>query len=514
MNELELKLLIDEATAHDIWKRALAANLASTHPQTRQVNSTYVDTPDHRLRSAGISLRLRRDGRRHLQTVKSAAPLHGGLSDVMEIENTLPAARLDLEAIPDEEMRDRITGIVNGAALKQVCTTTVRRTEGEVCLPRGTRAMLAVDAAKITAGNHVGRFHELELEHIAGSPADLFQFANALLPSGGVRFSAMSKADRGYLLAETGMIELDPRPRNAKPVKLTKSQTIEEAAQQMLRECAGQIVANVDATRHLAAPEGPHQLRIGLRRLRTVLLILRPVFRSSAASHLAGEAKWLGQQVGGLRDLDVILNGIVAREARAHPDVPNLGLLADMVAAHAGDVRQDLREKLTGQRVQSFMFKLMQFVETRGWIDSQDIGQTSRLAAPVMDLADKVLHRRWKKVSRNAKHIETLSVEERHILRKELKKLRYATEFLAPLYPARRVKPFLTNLKTLQDVFGDLNDAAMVKATLIDPPFPPVRHDHAGLPIGWIAGACATRAELSWEHAKQLWTQLRDTRQF
>ena len=90
MKELELKLLIDEATAGDIWKRALAAKLTNTLPRARQVSSTYVDTPDHRLRSAGISLRVRRDGRRHLQTVKSAASLHGGLSDVMEIENTMP----------------------------------------------------------------------------------------------------------------------------------------------------------------------------------------------------------------------------------------------------------------------------------------------------------------------------------------------------------------------------------------------------------------------------------------
>jgi triphosphatase len=514
VKELELKLLIDEATAGDIWKRALAAKLTNTLPRARQVSSTYVDTPDHRLRSAGISLRVRRDGRRHLQTVKSAASLHGGLSDVMEIENTLPGSRLDLEAIPDEAMRNKITGIVNGTALRPVCTTVVRRTEGEVCLPCGTRAMLAVDAAKITVGNHVGLFHELELEHLAGSPAGLFHLAKALLPSGGVRFSAMSKADRGLLLAEAGKVELEPRPRMAKPVKLSKGQTIGEAARQMLRECAAQIVANVDATRHLAAPEGPHQLRIGLRRLRTVLLILRPVFRGAAARHIAEEAQWLGQQVGELRNLDVILNDIIAREAKAHPDVASLQPLAETMALHAGNVRQDLRQRLAGQRVQSFIFDLMQFVETRGWIDTRDAGQTSRLAAPVRDLAAKVLHKRWKKVSECAKHIQDLSVEARHTLRKELKKLRYATEFLGPLYPAKKVKPFLANLRMLQDVFGDLNDAAMVKDILIHHPFPADKGEQVGLPIGWIAGACATRAELSWEHAKQLWTQLRDTRQF
>jgi triphosphatase len=70
VKELELKLLIDEAMAGEIWTRAQAANLTEVRPRARQVKSTYVDTPDHSLRDAGISLRLRRDGRRNLQTVK------------------------------------------------------------------------------------------------------------------------------------------------------------------------------------------------------------------------------------------------------------------------------------------------------------------------------------------------------------------------------------------------------------------------------------------------------------
>ena len=57
-----------------------------------------------------------------------------------------------------------------------------------------------------------------------------------------------------------------------------------------------------------------------------------------------------------------------------------------------------------------------------------------------------------------------MNVDQRHELRKELKKLRYAAEFLSPLFPAKRVDPFLKRLKKLQTVFGDLNDAATVKA--------------------------------------------------
>lgn len=182
MKELELKLVIDEAAVDKIWKRAQAASLINNRPRARRIETTYVDTPDNSLRDAGISLRLRRDGRRHLQTVKCAASLHGGLSDVTELETELPRGQLNFEAIPDDEIRNQITSLVKGAAIKPACTTVVKRAEGEVSHHSGTKAMLAVDVAEITAGKHSAKFCELELEHIEGSPSGLFDIAKELLP--------------------------------------------------------------------------------------------------------------------------------------------------------------------------------------------------------------------------------------------------------------------------------------------------------------------------------------------
>ena len=101
--------------------------------------------------------------------------------------------------------------------------------------------------------------------------------------------------------------------------------------------------------------------------------------------------------------------------------------------------------------------------------------------------------------------------EQRHELRKQLKKLRYAVEFLASLYPAKRVEPFLKRLKKLQTVFGDLNDAAIVKAMLAETPGDgPAAHRA----VGWMIGASQARAEFGWAGAKGLWRDLEDTRPF
>ena len=94
MSEIELKFLIDEQAPRQLRARVKALKLAKATPKTRTLRSVYFDTPEHALKKAGISLRLRRDGRHWTQTVKTSAQPHGGLSQVGEIENPAPGGRL------------------------------------------------------------------------------------------------------------------------------------------------------------------------------------------------------------------------------------------------------------------------------------------------------------------------------------------------------------------------------------------------------------------------------------
>ena len=180
----------------------------------------------------------------------------------------------------------------------------------------------------------------------------------------------------------------------------------------------------------------------------------------------------------------------------------------------ARERREQLRKLLAGARVQAFLIDLARFVETRGWLVPEDFGQTGRLAAPVIEFAGQALNKCWKKVGKHAHGLETLTAEQRHKLRKELKKLRYAVEFFSSLFPAKRVDPFLKRLKKLQTVFGDLNDAVTVRAMLTGADLsgagdPPAQHA-----IGWIIGASQARAEYGWTGAKALWRDLEQTRLF
>jgi inorganic triphosphatase YgiF len=513
MREIELKFLIDERTAGKLWPRVKSLGLAAATPKIKTLTSIYLDTPEHVLKKAGITLRLRRDGRRWIQTVKSSGELHGGLSQVGEFENPAPRGHLNLEAIPDAAVRDEIVRRVNGSPLQPVCEMVIKRRSGELLLDGGMRAELAIDAGEVRAQGRSAMLYEAEIELLEGSPRKLFDIAQSLFPEGGLKFSRFSKAARGFMLAEQGNIEPPLAPRNAKSIALDPEGTTELAARDILRECLEQIALNMEAVCALDDPEGPHQLRIGLRRLRSALSVFAPALTSPEMARLGDEAKWLGQEVGRLRDLDVLADDIVRSEAQAHADEPSLSTLADALGKQAAKLRGHLRKLLVEPRAQALLIDLARFVETRGWLVPEDLGQTERLAAPIAETARDALNKCWKKARKAARDLETLDAGERHELRKKLKKLRYAVEFFAPLSQSKRLEPFLKRLKKLQTVFGDLNDATMVRASLTgaEAPGGDPQSERAK---GWVIGATQTRAAFGWAGAKDLWQKLDETRPF
>ncbi|MBS3650504.1 CHAD domain-containing protein [Pseudaminobacter sp. 19-2017] len=514
MTETELKFVLDEASSHSLWQRAVDQGLANAVPRPKDLYSIYFDTPDHALGRAGTSLRVRRDGRRWVQTVKTRAEMYGGLSEAREIEAVVPDDHVDLEAIADEAVREQVRGWVKDDPLQPICETRIRRTAGKVRLTDGTCAELAVDVGEIRASGRADAWREAEFELLEGRPAGLFALARKLMPEVGVRFSRFSKAARGYMLAEEGRIEPPLAARNAKPIKLNGEETTEQAFRAILRECFDQIAENVQAVLELDDSEGPHQLRVGLRRLRTAFAVFASVVESPVLSRLGDEARWLGHDVGGLRDLDVVADDVVRREADAHQDEPGLLLLAGELASIASERREALRTVLRGQRTQEFLLDLACYIETNGWRAQAEDSGSGNLDRPVSEVAADALEKSWKRVRKRAGGVEDLTTEQRHDLRKALKRLRYAVEFFAALYRPKRVQPFLRRLKVLQDMFGHLNDAEIVRRSLSGAASPPADDVTLQRGIGWMLGVTHARAEIGWAETRAAWERLEETKPF
>lgn len=497
MNEIEVKFLITRGMADALWPRLRASGLTFTPPHRKLLKNVYLDTRGHALSKAGMALRLRHDGDGWVQTVKIRQGLHGGLAQANEVEAAAPNGVFNLAAFDESEIRDRIGQLIEGEPLETICEIAVDRTITEISTGEG-RAELAVDAVKLRAGKRRAAFTELEIEFRQGTISGLYEIARRVMPEGGFEFSQMSKSTRGYRLA-AGEKEAPPGPRPARPVSIIPAAGPEEAARVILRECFDQIADNLVACRKTEDIEGPHQLRVGLRRLRCALSVLGPVLPKAAA--LRSEARWLGRHIGKLRDIDVVAREIVPAEVARHPEVEGLTALANALTVRAEAQREVTRQLLAGDRVQAFLIDLAGYVET--------LSSSERPEAESLEqLASQSTARLWRKASKLATNIEALDEKDRHKLRKRLKDLRYASEFFAPLFPKASLDRFLKGLRRLQIELGTQTDAETVSMVLM-------REQAAGLTgpvsdhaIGWLVGVVDARAELARSRSGAGWHKI------
>ena len=493
-----LHLTMDDAAARTA---ALRAGRAADGPPVRRAELwVLLDTPGGALAEAGLALALVRRGRdwSH-RLVAVAGPVD--MAAAGGPEWPAPGGRVALSALPDGDMRARLQGILGGAQVSPLARVSVRRTDWT--LPRGVT--LGLDRLALAGPDGTGLTRAVARIGPGGDVA--LTAARALVPQAGERLGSPPPEILAVALARFGAAN-PAKPRNARPVPLEPGQTVEQAAALILAECAAQVRENVAAVRAGAASEGPHQLRIGLRRLRATLGLFRHALTLSGAHRLAAEARWLGAEVGRLRDLDVIVEDVLLPEATAHPDEAGFERLALALRAEGAAVRAGLVRSLADDRAQGFLIDLFRFAQARDWRDGADKAHDAHLTESVASAGVAALDRRWRKVRRMARHIEDLDIPARHGLRKELKKLRYSAEFMGPLFPGKRVARFVKRLRALQDVFGTLNDAATAQAVLAGPDAPAITDPAATRAAGWVIGARVVRAETDWHQARALWRDL------
>lgn len=511
--ETELKLELDRASLKHARSAEPPSGYTAGQPVTRNLRSIYFDTPDCRLRKAKWSLRVRKVGRDWVQTVKSGTGLSGGLSRPREYEMRVSGPLPEPDRIEDEALKSGLSGLIGADELIPQFETVIRRTTRMIEGGGGTEIELALDDGQIVSGERQCPITEAELELKSGSVDALYDVAKVLVNGSPVRFSQSSKAARGYAFA-AGEESGPPKPKNAGDIGISRGDTAEIAFRAILRSCFDQIAHNRIVVLETEDPEGPHQLRIGLRRLRSAFSVFRKIIDPTASADLDRRAKEIGSQVGNLRDLDVLIDEIVAPLEAEMPK----SVTADALISHIGDerekVRENVRQMLGDPKTNDFLFDLAAYTEGRGWLSPQAIDQTAALAGPVPEFSAKALKKQWKKAAGYGRRIEDLTIAERHEMRKSLKKLRYTVEFFRPLYKEKNVKPFLEKMKTLQDMFGYLNDVAMAEKLTGLPEVRGRKGASISLATGFAIGWHEARATGAWSQAKELWDETRKADKF
>jgi CHAD domain-containing protein len=227
------------------------------------------------------------------------------------------------------------------------------------------------------------------------------------------------------------------------------------------RACLYQLAVNEAAVGRGDA-EGVHQMRIGIRRLRTAISLFKDMLEGAQTEAMKLELKWLAGELAPARELDVFLKRVVKRAQDDHADEPSLDAVAEDLRARRLEALGKAEAAVASSRFRRLVLDAAAWIAIGDWTQNSD--EFSRLLRerPVVDAVSDELRRRSKKIRKQGKQLAKLDARHRHRLRIRTKKLRYAAEFFSGVFPskksARRCDKFISKLKAMQDALGDLND--------------------------------------------------------
>lgn len=461
--ELELKLSLPLAHAKHLRQQLARVPLLLRRKATHlSLHNIYYDTPDQQLRQQRAVLRLRRVGGEAaphwLQTFKTGTSDASALSQRGEWESPADGAALSRPALQATPWSDIDTDGSLFAALAPCFVTVFERTLWLVRRRDGSVVEVALDLGQIEANGQHTPICELELELKAGQPAALFAIAQQIARTVAVLPANMSKAQRGFLLAQDGLNQA----HRAQLPRLTKRMPVLQMVQQVLRSTLAQFTQNLESLRHSDDPEVVHQARVGWRRFKSALRLFGKVL-PLAAPEPSEALRSLLAALGELRNLDVARTETLPALADAFTlgeAQRTLSWQAMMTALTRATDRQrtTVRQALQTPATGASLLAMVQWLEGL----PTDAGESVGPRVSLRPWAKQRVQRLSQQLDNARKVADT--PEQWHRVRILAKRLRYGSENLQDLLPQRRVKQGAQQAAALQDSLGLARDMAQISS--------------------------------------------------
>ena len=477
MLEARLELSTDPSQLRSL-KAALERVSSAPGGEPSLITSIYYDTPDRKLHHQGLSLCVEQHDTRRVQVLRRRASIGDNRQwrDIITSDEPDPSA---------PETGARLRGLIENE-LRPLCKMQIRRT----CWRLGTEPPIEttaiLDEGEIFAvvGDATEPVCDLDLEMQEGDPAVLFDAALRLLDAAPLRITIPNNAERGYRLLG-GAIEAT----TIEPLTLLPSMTVEVVLQTTCRACLWHLL-RTEGTALAGNAEGIHQMRVAVRRLRSMLVAVRSMLPAKQYQWLKDELNWISGSLGPARDWDVFIMDLLAPIRSVLHTELELGNLVEMATQRQQAAYTAARSTIASRRYSEAILKTVRWFETHRWRDQPVSEHSAPLFSTIAEIAPPIIERRWRQAMRRSKHFAGSSLDERHRLRIALKKLRYTIELLESLFEAASVKALVKRVKGLQEGLGHLNDVATAQRLITELALP-AEHDisdvgvAAGVVIGW-----------------------------
>jgi triphosphatase len=542
------------------WPQGAVPGQPQVPPLVEQRAALYFDTPDLQIHQAHGYLSVSQVGEHWQQSLKTdsraehrqewTTPVTGPQPDLASLRQQVGALQPWHSLLTDLQVQNEDRNAQNNKGqngrrnegqngrdkeaqhearknnVQLLFHTQLSRHAWTLSLPGGDEVRATLEQGELThALTHKGHslppgkrklpLNALTLELLSGHPKCLFELALELLKSVPLQPDWRSQAEYGYALLAA------PQAVKAKPLDLLPNMNVEQAFQAVVRNCLEQIQANEADVAHGHTPESLHQLRVGLRRLRSALRLFEKVVPCPSDLHKQLDA--LASGLGPARDWDVLLDSTLpwlTNSGNAQP----IDALRQVAKEHAQRHHLVASARVNAPRYSRLMLSFGAWFEGAGWRESPQT-DADQLNAALPSFAQKSLDKAQKRLKKRGKGLTGADPIARHRVRIAAKKMRYSAEFLHALYPKKAMAAYARAVTKLQDELGQLNDAAVAEELLRDvqselqgpppgtrtgeQPDAPGEHGHLSESLSFVRGCLNARQQCDVRNLRKPWKKWR-----
>ena len=503
--ELELKFTGAPSDVAALPQSRMLRAVAHGAGQWARLKSVYYDTSCGALAKEGLSLRLREKSGKCIQTVKRDTAAGAVVREEFETEIT------NADAFPHPTGDSEIDDLIRAKEPEFIEIAEIRVDRWVQPARFGDSAFeIAVDLGVARAAGIEGApggetpIAEMEIEFKSGEMSDLFSLGRFVADNAPLRLGARSKLETARAVGAGALYTLEKLKR---PVFDGDAPAV-EALQAMLAAVAVRIINVQTPLLDIRAVEGVHQMRVALRRFRSVERTFRRALKTPALYPLTRRARAIAHGLGPARDLDVFLGETLPDVFARYQTPPGANALRANAEAMRAAAWSDAHAMIADKSFTHFALDLLEAGVLADWRkEANDRGE-----GPLHAFAPIALDKALKRARKAEAAMDRTELAARHPLRIALKKLRYTAQMLGPLFPREKRKPYMAVVSRLQEALGKVNDAVVAQG-LAEQTGAGTGQD-AMRAAGFIAGYKAAEAEAAAAEIDRAWETFDNTMPF
>lgn len=477
--EIELKLTVPLKHSNRLLRLPLLESLSTTSPKTHKLYSIYYDTPDFNLRKHGIAFRLRRNGKRWIQTIKDKGQISAGLFQHREWEVLVKNAQPDYTKIIDPELKKLFNSPALSQQIQPIFTTQFVRKIRLLHLTDGSKIEFCLDRGRISSDHSSMPLCEIELELKSGNATQLYQFAFALqkVYPFSLRLENISKAERGYTLSSG----YKRPPVKATIIPLNANMPVKVALKTICWDCLEHLSSNENGMLKEVTFEYLCQMHVALSRQRSALKIFSQTFPEETVTSLTQELKWLTKQLNPALNWNTFITTTLQTIQDSYADHTGVNMLIKTCKQLRQQHRKTAHRAVKSKRYLEIMLKL------GAWLSAESLPSQFKTKNTFV-LANTLLNEQHQQLKKYGTKLRELNASDLHSLQIATKKQCVAIEFFSALYPNNKTSQYLRSLHKLQDIFGAINGNTVIRKLLTEVKITKkkrVQKEAIGIILGW-----------------------------